>query len=60
MWRFRGVDPWEAHNPALAAAGIGPAWPSRHDAMLTAFAAEAAENERAARDIRDAFAGGDD
>jgi hypothetical protein len=48
MWRFRGIDPYEAFNPAGCPASP---WPGRVEAVLTAFAMEAAGHERAMSDV---------
>lgn len=48
QWRFRGLDPYEAYNgPGCSASP----WPGRVEAVLTAFAIEAASNERAGSDL---------
>lgn len=48
QWRFRGIDPFVAFN------GEGcsdPPWPGRLEAVMTAFAMEAAMHERAPTDL---------
>lgn len=61
QWRFRGVDPWVAHNGRHPRQGE-PMWPSRLNALLVAFAWEAAEREKDVQDLKeglmDAFGGG--
>lgn len=62
QWRYRGVCPWEAYNGRPKRAGE-PVWPSRLEALLSAFAWEAAERERDVADLNDAleavFGGGE-
>lgn len=52
QWRFRGVCPWEAYN-RRPKPPEGVPWPSRLEAVLSAFAWYAAERER---DVADAVA----
>jgi hypothetical protein len=61
QWRFRGIDPWVAYNGRVPRSGE-VVWPSRLEAVLTAFAIEAAQRERDSGDILQAisaFGGGD-
>jgi hypothetical protein len=56
LWRYRGIDPYAAHNGP----GAGePVWPGRVEALLTAFALYAAEVDGAPQALVEAF-GGDD
>lgn len=53
QWRFRGQDPYAVLFGDLEP---GP-WPSRREAVLTAFATYAADAEHAALNFMEAFAG---
>ena len=58
QWRFRGICPWEAHNrrPKVGPDGVSRvAWPSRLEALMSAFAWYAADRERDVMDAVEAF-----
>lgn len=48
QWRFRGIDPYVALNGVEAPPSP---WPGRVEAVMTAFAMEAAGHERAMSDM---------
>lgn len=54
QWRFRGVDPWESWNGRRPREGE-IVWTSRREALLSAFAWEAAERERDVTDVLQAL-----